>query len=121
MARSACHLHDTAAAHRRCRPAARCFFLGGRLERRRIVRDQGGVQVFGHAVKPDLLRRIVDQAAAIDRSSAPSPSSLDARHHPGAADPGSDVGRAVPHLGNRLITTIAGYYVAHGTWLLIPV
>lgn len=102
-------------------PLLDTFFLGGgRMERREIVATKAACQVFGHAAKLLYFGSIVDQAGMLDPVVA------------GLAILASAVGTTLSTrvLGamsdgqyrlwaNRIVTTIALYYVGHGSFLLI--
>ena len=101
-------------------PLIDSFFLGGKLDRREIVASKSMCQVFGHAAKLAYFGAIIDQAATVDPLLA------------GLAILSSMVGttlaaRVLQAMSDaqfrtwatHIITVIAGYYVAHGTVLLI--
>lgn len=101
-------------------PLVDTFFLGGgKLDRRGIVATKAACQVFGHGAKLAYFGGIVDQAAGIDPVLA------------GLAVACSMLGTTLARRlleamtdaqfrlwANRLITTVALYYVAQGTYLL---
>ena len=96
------------------------FFLGGTLDRRRIVATKGMCQILGHGAKLLYFSAIVDQAGTVDPVLAI------------LAVASSMVGTALSkrilevmsdgqyrRWAGRLITAIAGYYVAHGAYLFV--
>jgi uncharacterized membrane protein YfcA len=100
-------------------PLLDSYFLGGTLERRQIVATKSVCQIFGHTVKLAYFSAIVDQAAMIDP--------LLAAFAIVASMIGTTLARPILDMmtdtqyrawAGRLITTIAGYYVAHGSYLL---
>ena len=103
-------------------PLLDSFFLGGGLERRTIVATKAVCQVFSHAAKLLYFGALIDQAATLDP--------LMATLAVAASMLGTTLARRVLEAmtdhqfrlwANRVITTIAGYYVVQGTWLLIAV
>ncbi len=101
-------------------PLIDSFFLGGKLERREIVATKALCQIFGHGAKLIYFGALIDQAASIDPIVA------------GLAVVGSMVGTTLATRvleamtdkqfrvwANRIIVAIAGYYVAHGTVLMV--
>ncbi len=100
-------------------PLIDSFFLGGNLDRREIVATKSACQVFGHAAKLVYFGGIIDQAASVDPIIAGLAilasmlgTSLAAR----VLEAMSDVQFRV--WANRIITTIAGYYIVQGTYLM---
>ena len=96
------------------------FFLGGKLDRRQIVATKGVCQSFGHAAKLLYFGAIIDEAASVD----PVLGTLAVL----SAMLGTWLSKRIleamteaqyRNWAGRLITCIAGYYVAHGTYLLI--
>jgi len=96
------------------------FFLGGKLDRREIVATKSVCQVAGHAMKLIYFTALIGQGAAIDPIVA------------GLAIAASMLGTTLarPVLekltdaqyrvwATRIITVIACYYVAHGSYLLV--
>ena len=81
-------------------PLMDTFFLGGNFGRREVVATKATCQVASHLDKTDLFRRH-HRPGGDARSGAGGGRHrrLDARHHAGAAHPGSDERRAVSHLG----------------------
>jgi uncharacterized membrane protein YfcA len=96
------------------------FFLGGRFERREIVATKAICQIFGHAAKLIYFGSLIDQGASVDPIVA------------GLAIASSMIGTTLAkrvleamsdqqyrRWANGIITAIAGYYVAHGTVLIV--
>ncbi len=101
-------------------PLVDTFFLGGKLDRREIVATKAVCQIFGHAAKLVYFGTIIDQAAVLD----PVVAALAVFF--------SVVGTTLPtkvleamndqqfrSWANRIITCIAAYFVAHGTFLVV--
>jgi uncharacterized protein len=101
-------------------PLIDTFFLGGKLDRREIVATKAACQIFGHGAKLIYFGAVIEQAASVDPIAA------------GLAIVASMIGtslaakvllamtdRQYRSWANRIITAIAGYYVAHGTVLLV--
>jgi uncharacterized membrane protein YfcA len=101
-------------------PLIDSFFLGGKLDRREIVATKAVCQIFGHAAKLIYFGAVIDQAASVDPVVA------------GLAIVASMIGtslaakvllamtdRQYRSWANRIITAIAGYYVAHGTLMIV--
>jgi uncharacterized protein len=102
-------------------PLLDTFFLGGgRMDRREIVATKATCQVFGHAAKLLYFGGIIEQAGELDPVVA------------GLAILASAIGTTLSTrvLGamsdgqyrlwaNRIVTTIALYYVGHGSFLLV--
>jgi uncharacterized membrane protein YfcA len=102
-------------------PLLDTFFLGGgRMDRREIVATKALCQVFGHAAKLLYFGGIIEQAGELDPLVA------------GLAIAASALGTTLSTrvLGamsdgqyrlwaNRIVTTIALYYVGHGSYLLV--
>jgi uncharacterized membrane protein YfcA len=101
-------------------PLIDSFFLGGNLDRREIVATKSGCQVFGHAAKLIYFGGIIDQAASVDPILA------------GLAIVASMVGTSLAarvleamsdlqfrRWANRIITTIATYYILDGSYMII--
>ena len=101
-------------------PLIDTFFLGGKLDRREIVATKAVCQIFGHAAKLIYFGAVIDQAASIDPIVAALAivasmigTSLAAKVLLAMTD------RQYRSWANRIITAIAGYYVAHGTLLIV--
>jgi uncharacterized membrane protein YfcA len=101
-------------------PLIDTYFLGGKLDRRQIVATKAVCQVFGHAAKFIYFGALIDQAASLDPLMA------------GLAIAASMIGTTLARRvleamsdvqyrlwANRIITTIAGYYVVYGSYLLL--
>jgi len=101
-------------------PLVDTFFLGGRLDRREIVATKAMCQIASHGLKLGYFGGVIDQAATLD----PAFAALAIL----AAMLGTVLARRFLEAmtdtqyrlwANRLITAVAGYFVAHGTWLLL--
>lgn len=100
-------------------PLIDSFFLGGNLDRREIVATKSACQVFGHAAKLVYFGGIIDQVGSVDPIVAGLAilasmlgTSLAAR----VLEAMSDVQFRL--WANRIITTIAVYYIAQGSYLM---
>ncbi len=100
-------------------PLIDTFFLGGRLDRRAIVASKAMCQVFGHAAKLVYFGVVIDQAGSLDPLVAilaivcsMAGTSLAAKVLLAMSDTQYRV------WANRIITAIAGYYVAHSAVLI---
>ncbi len=100
-------------------PLLDTFFLGGKMDRREIIATKAVCQVFGHAAKFVYFSAAIDQAASVDPIMAGLAVAMSMA--------GTSLARPVLERltdtqyrlwANRIITLIAGYYVAHGAWLL---
>ena len=100
-------------------PLVDTFFLGGRLDRREIVATKAVCQVCGHGAKLAYFGAIIDGSAAIDP--------LLGVVAVGASVLGTSLARRLLEAmtdvqfrswANRLITTVACYYLLQGAWLL---
>jgi len=100
-------------------PLIDTFFLGGKLDRRQIVATKSMCQIFGHGAKLIYFGAVIDQAASVDPLVA------------GLAIACSMIGTTLAAKvllamtdaqyrtwANRIITALAGYYVAHGAVLV---
>jgi uncharacterized membrane protein YfcA len=101
-------------------PLIDTFFLGGKLDRREIVATKATCQVFGHAAKLVYFGALIDQTASIDP--------VVAIFAVLCSMIGTTLAAKVLRLmtdgqfrswANRIITAISGYYVAHGTLLIV--
>ena len=101
-------------------PLIDTYFLGGKLDRRQIVATKAVCQVFGHAAKFIYFGALIDQAGSLD----PVMAALAVA----ASMVGTTLARRVLEAmsevqyrlwANRIITTIAGYYVIYGSYLLL--
>jgi uncharacterized protein len=101
-------------------PLIDTYFLGGKLDRRQIVATKAVCQVFGHAAKFIYFGALIDQATSLDPLMA------------GLAIAASMIGTTLARRvleamsdvqyrlwANRIITTIAGYYIIYGSYLLL--
>jgi uncharacterized protein len=101
-------------------PLMDTFFLGGNFDRRGIVATKATCQVASHFVKLIYFGGIIDQAATLDpvlAAVAVAASML-----------GTTLARRILEAmtdlqfrtwARRLITTVAGYYILYGSWLLL--
>jgi uncharacterized membrane protein YfcA len=100
-------------------PLLDTFFLGGNFGRREIVATKATCQVASHFTKLIYFGGIIDQAATLDPVLA------------GVAIAASMLGTSLARRileamsdaqfrtwANRLITTVAGYYILYGGWLM---
>lgn len=101
-------------------PLVDTFFLGGRLDRREIVATKAICQIFGHAAKLLYFGALIDQAASINPVAVAlavvcsmTGTTLAAKVLLAMTD------QQYRSWTNRIITGIAGYYVAHGTILTV--
>ena len=101
-------------------PLIDTFFLGGTLDRRQIVATKSACQVVGHSTKLIYFGAIIDQTASVDPviaalaiAASMIGTSLAAR----VLEAMSDVQYRL--WANRIITTIAAYYVVDGAYLLM--
>jgi uncharacterized protein len=101
-------------------PLMDTFFLGGQFDRRGIVATKATCQVASHFLKLIYFGGIIDQAATLDPVLA------------GVAIAASMLGTSLARRileamtdlqfrtwAQRLITTVAGYYILYGGWLLL--
>jgi uncharacterized membrane protein YfcA len=96
------------------------FFLGGKLDRREIVATKAVCQVFAHAAKLVYFGTLVSQTGSLDPVvavlaivSSMIGTTLAKRVLEAMND------QQYRRWANAIITVIAGYYVAHGTVLMI--
>ena len=101
-------------------PLMDTFFLGGQFDRRGIVATKATCQVASHFVKLIYFGGIIDQAATLDPVLAAVAIA--------ASMTGTTLARRILEAmtdlqfrtwANRLITTVAGYYIIYGSWLLM--
>jgi uncharacterized membrane protein YfcA len=101
-------------------PLLDTFFLGGKLDRRSIVATKATCQVASHFTKLIYFGGIVDQAATLDPVLACVAVA--------ASMTGTSLSRKILEAmsdlqfrtwANRLITTVASYYILYGGWLLL--
>src|SRR3981189_1236052 len=96
------------------------FFLGGKFDRRGIVATKATCQVGSHFVKLIYFGGIIDQAATLDRvpaAVAVETSMLGTTLARRILEAMSDL--QFRTWANRLITTVACYYIGYGSWLLL--
>ena len=101
-------------------PLMDTFFLGGKFDRRGVVATKATCQVASHFVKLVYFGGIIDQAATLDPALAAVAVA--------ASMTGTTLARRILEAmtdsqfrtwAGRLITTVAGYYIIYGTWLLL--
>jgi uncharacterized membrane protein YfcA len=101
-------------------PLIDSYFLGGKLARREIVATKAACQVFGHGVKLIYFGSIIDQAASVDPTLALLAIA--------ASMVGTTLSKRVLEAltegqyrtwAQRIITTVAGYYLLYGGYLLL--
>ena len=100
-------------------PLLDTFFLGGDFDRRSIIATKATCQVASHFTKLIYFGGIIDSAATLDPvlacvaiAASMTGTSLSRR----ILEAMSDV--QFRTWANRLITTVAGYYILYGGWLL---
>jgi uncharacterized protein len=101
-------------------PLLDTFFLGGKFDRRAIVATKATCQVASHFVKLVYFGSIVDQAATLDpvlAAIAIAASMLGTTLARRILEAMTDLQFRI--WANRLITTVAGYYIIYGSWLLV--
>ena len=101
-------------------PLIDTYFLSGKLDRREIVATKALCQVFGHAAKLAYFGAIIDQTASVNPSVAALAiiaSMIGTMLATRVLEAMTD--RQYRSWANAIITMIAGYYVAHGTILLV--
>lgn len=96
------------------------FFLGGKLDRREIIATKAMCQVFGHAAKLVYFGTLVGQTGSLDPivavlavASSMIGTTLAKRILEAMSD------QQYRRWANAIITVIAGYYVVHGTVLIV--
>jgi uncharacterized membrane protein YfcA len=101
-------------------PLLDTYFLGGKLDRREIVATKAMCQIIGHALKLTYFGGMIEQAAALDPSLAVLAviasmlgTTLARRFLEAMTD------KQYRTWARLIITTIASYYVIHGTSLLL--
>lgn len=101
-------------------PLLDTFFLGARFDRRAIVATKATCQVASHLTKLIYFGGIIDQAARLDPTLAVVAIA--------ASMLGTTLARRILEAlseqqfriwANRLITTVASYYILYGGWLLL--
>jgi uncharacterized membrane protein YfcA len=101
-------------------PLLDMFFLGGKLDRREIISTKAICQVFGHCVKLVYFGTIIDQAAGVEPTVAVLAilaSMLGTTLSKRVLDMMTDVQYRL--WAKRIVTTIAAYYIAYGSWLMV--
>ena len=96
------------------------FFLGGKLDRREIVATKAICQIFGHGAKLIYFGSLIDQAASLDpvvAALAIVSSMVGTTLAKRVLEAMSD--QQYRRWANSIITAIAGYYVVHGTVLVV--
>ena len=96
------------------------FFLGGKLDRREIVASKAMCQIFAHAAKLIYFGALIDQTASVDpvvATLAVISSMIGTTLATKVLEAMTD--QQFRSWANRIITCIAGYYVAHGVFLVI--
>jgi uncharacterized membrane protein YfcA len=101
-------------------PLMDTFFLGGNFGRREVVATKATCQVASHFTKLIYFGGIIDQAASLDpvlAAIAVAASMLGTTLARRILEAMSDAQFRI--WANRLITTVAGYYILYGSWLLL--
>lgn len=101
-------------------PLMHVFFLGGKFDRRSIVATKAACQVASHLMKLIYFGSIISQAATLDVRLALlgiAASLLGTTLARRLLEAMSD--HQFRTWANRLITTVASYYVLYGAWLLL--
>jgi uncharacterized protein len=101
-------------------PLMDTFFLGGNFNRKEVVATKATCQVASHFVKLIYFGGIIDQAASLDpvlAAVAVAASMLGTTLARRLLEAMSDA--QFRTWANRLITTIACYYIGYGSWLLL--
>jgi uncharacterized membrane protein YfcA len=101
-------------------PLMDTFFLGGNFGRREVVATKAACQVASHFVKLIYFGGIIDQAATLDpvlAAVAVAASMLGATLARRILEAMSDA--QFRTWANRLITTVAGYYIIYAGWLML--
>ena len=99
-------------------PLLDTFFLGGKFDRRAIIATKATCQVASHFAKLIYFGGIIDQAATLDpllALIAVCASMLGTTLSRRVLEAMSD--QQFRRWANRLITTVAGYYILYGGWL----
>ena len=101
-------------------PLMDTFFLGGNFGRREVVATKATCQVASHFTKLIYFGGIIDQAASLDpvvAAVAVAASMLGTTLARRILEAMSDA--QFRTWANRLITTVAGYYILYGSWLML--
>jgi uncharacterized membrane protein YfcA len=96
------------------------FFLGGKLDRREIVATKATCQIFGHGAKLIYFGSLIDQEASLDpivAALAIISSMVGTTLAKRVLEAMS--GQQYRRWPNGIIAAIAGYYVVHGTVLVV--
>jgi uncharacterized membrane protein YfcA len=96
------------------------FFLGGKFDRREIVATKAMCQVFGHAAKLIYFGTLISQTGSVDpivAGLAIASSMLGTTLAKRILEAMSD--QQYRRWANAIITVIAGYYVVHGSVLIV--
>jgi uncharacterized membrane protein YfcA len=101
-------------------PLIDTYFLGGKLDRKEIVATKAFCQIFGHAAKLVYFGTLIDQTASVD----PIVATLAIISSMIGTSLAKQVLEAMTDQqyrkwANGIIVAIAGYYVLHGTYLMI--
>ena len=100
-------------------PLLDSFFLGGKLDRREIIATKAVCQIFGHAAKLIYFGALIEQAATVDpivATLAVISSMIGTTLATKVLEAMTD--QQFRSWANRIIACIAGYYVAHGVFLV---
>jgi uncharacterized membrane protein YfcA len=100
-------------------PLLDSFFLGGKLDRRQIIATKAVCQIFGHAAKLLYFGAVIDQAASVDPlvvGLAIGASMLGTTLAAKVLERMSDA--TFRRWSNWIITTLSGYFVAYGCYVL---
>jgi uncharacterized protein len=101
-------------------PLLDTYFLGGNMDRRGIIATKATCQVGSHLTKLIYFGGIIDQAATLNPALAVvaiAASMLGTTLSRRLLEAMSD--QQFRRWANRLITTVAGYYILYGSWLLV--
>ena len=101
-------------------PLIDTFFLSGKLDRREIIATKAMCQVLSHAAKLVYFGGLIDQAASLDpvvATLAIAFSLIGTKLATYVLEAMSD--KQFRAWANRIIMAIAGYYIAHGTYLAV--
>lgn len=101
-------------------PLLDSYFLGGRVDRRQIVATKAMCQVLSHALKFAYFGGMVGDAGTVDPVLAVGAvlasmlgTTLARRYLEGMSD------AQYRRWAGRIVTTIAGWFLIHGSWLLL--
>jgi uncharacterized protein len=101
-------------------PLLDTYFLGGNMDRRGIIATKATCQVGSHLTKLIYFGGIIDQAATLNPALALvaiAASMLGTTLSRRLLEAMSD--QQFRRWANRLITTVASYYILYGSWLLV--